>query len=110
MVSADPETIEVQIENPGMRRGFIDVPGWLFEMKGLSPSAKWLYVTLLGYAGTSDHCGPGYEQLMRDMDCSRNSLARSIRALKKRGLLEAMKQGHEWNCMYFLKTPAEVQS
>jgi hypothetical protein len=85
------------------------VPLWLFDLKGLSPSAKWLYVTLLGYAGTSDHCDPGYDQLMCDMQCSRNTLSRYIRALKKRGLLEAMNQGHEWNCIYFIKTPEEVR-
>jgi Helix-turn-helix domain len=80
-------------QNKRYAQGFVMIPNWIMVQVHISRDAKLLYGLLQYHAWQSDHCFPGYAILMREMQCSRDALAKYIRELKESGLIEVERRG-----------------
>ncbi len=105
---ADEETGEptIVIEDEGLRLGFTQLPNYLFQVRGLSHSAKLTYALILSYAWQKEYCFPGQETLARDLEVSTRSVIEYLKELQARGLIRIQRRGlGKTNIYHVLRYP-----
>ena len=102
------ETAEptIVIEDEGLRLGFTQLPNYLFQVRGLSHSAKLTYALILSYAWQKEYCFPGQETLARDLEVSTRSVIEYLKELQNRGLIRIQRRGlGKTNVYHVLRYP-----
>jgi len=96
----------IVIEDEGLRLGFTQLPNYLFQVRGLSHSAKLTYALILSYAWQKDYCFPGQETLARDLEVSTRSVIEYLKELQARGLIRIQRRGlGKTNVYHVLRYP-----
>lgn len=83
----------IVIEDEALRRGFTQLPNYLFQVRGLSHSAKLTYALILSYAWQKDYCFPGQETLARDLEVSTRSVIEYLKELQQQRLIRIQRRG-----------------
>ena len=79
------------------------VPNWLLCRKEkISPGAKLLYSLLCQHAGKNGQCYPKQETLAEELGCSKRTIARYIKELKKWELIKSTRLGKRCSNRYFM--------
>jgi len=101
----------IVIEDEGLRLGFTQLPNYLFQVRGLSHSAKLTYALILSYAWQKDYCFPGQETLARDLEVSTRSVIEYLKELQGRGLIRIQRRGlGKTNIYHVLRYPPPQDS
>ena len=74
---------EKEYINPYKKFLNIQVPVWLACRKELKHGSKLLYGCLCKYAGKNGKCFPSQTTLARDLGCTKRTIARYLKELKK---------------------------
>ncbi len=102
--SDDEQTIVV--EDEALRRGFTQLPNYLFEIRGLSHSAKLTYGIIMSYAWQKGSCFPGQDKLARTLEVSTRSVIEYLKELQSHQLIRIQRRGlGKTNVYHILRYP-----
>lgn len=90
-------------DDEAMRLGYTVVPNLLFEVPGLSPGARYLYILLLRYARQEDAAYPSQAAMMRDLAVSRNTVRSWIEELETLPLIRREQSAGRLDVVRFLR-------
>ena len=88
-IGARLRNIEIISDDPVTRRGFTQVPNFLFDIKELTFGARIVYAKFLQYAWHNDYCFPGQERLATELGCTRVRVTQFVKELQQLGLIKS---------------------
>ncbi len=79
--------------DPVSAGGFTQVPNFIINHKGLSPTAKIVYAKLLSYAWHNNRVFPGQDTLAEELGMVRKTVYTALTELQREGFLEVERRG-----------------
>jgi hypothetical protein len=91
-----------QFDDPALEKGYTVVPNTFFELGGMTPGAKYLYLLLLSKAQQRNSVRPSQVVLMADLGASRNTLRAWMEELESTGVIRREKTSGMRDVIHFL--------
>ena len=76
------------------------------QESNLPSTEKMVMMSLVGCTKMKGVCNPTQAQLARVAGCSRQTVARALKSLKSKGLVDWVQEGY-YECQYTLKMPVQ---
>jgi hypothetical protein len=95
-------------DDAALAKGYTVVPNVLFDMAGLPPAARFLYIVLLRHGKTENAAYPSHTILMRELGAAENSVRAWLMQLEGVGLIAREKRVGRLDVIRFLPLSTAV--
>src|SRR5215212_3927159 len=97
-----PEMDVIEILDPVLRQGFVQLPRAVLKAPKLTRNAKCLYALLLDYAWQEGSSFPGQLRLAEDLGVTDRTIRTDLAELKEFGLIDWKQRGMNKTNVYYI--------